>query len=390
MVGHNSTLTIPLNVQIPGADNLVIMNRRFIALLAMLALVLAACGDVTESSDTTTSTPPADTTTTVDTTPTADGAVLAYVLAAGQTYTFEVDLEQTIEMTASGDATAMGEDEIPGSMELEIGGSGTFTYTVSDGPEAGTYSVNISGEFTDLSFTGTMDGDPVDHDEIPDLADLGPVDVTIVVDEKGHPITDDFELDGMLGGLFGGFEGLENFSGAGVDFGFFGPPLSDDEVGVGDSWTSTIEIPGMDDEVYTTEIRSTITGTDTVDGAETLVIETVTNTPLIEFDMAEMIIGMFETFLGMFGEPSDAELAEFLEIADQIRFLFRIPAARADATTWFDAEAGLTRRSEVSGSGRLIMDIAMPDEETGEMVEFAMDLASTQKLSYRLISASDS
>lgn len=363
------------------------MNRRLFAVLSSLALVLVACGG--DNLTTTTTTLLGATTSTVGTTqPPPEGATLTYALVAGQTITFEVDLEQTLEMTTSGDAAAMGEGDMPGSMEVEFVGSGTFTYTVSDGPEASTYSVHILGDFTDLVVTGTIDGEPADQSDLPELADLGPIDITVVVDEKGRPITEDSGFEGILEGLFGGNFG--DMSGAGLDFGFFGPPLSDDEVSVGDSWTNNIEIPGVDDETYTTEIRSTITGAETIDGAETLVIATVTNTPLIEFDLAEMIIGMFEAFLGMFGEPSDEDLAEFLELAEQIRFMFRIPAARADAMTWFDADAGLARKAEVSAAGRVIMDIAMPDDETGEIVEFGLDLATTRKLTYRLVGSAES
>ena len=361
-----------LNSQIPDADNLIVMNRRLPVLLLSISLLLAACGAEEP--------PP------VTTTPSPDAMVLTYALAAGQSHTFEVSMDQTLDMTTTGDASAMGEEDMPEDMSVRIQGEGTFTYAVSDGPEAGTYTVRLTGEFTDLTVTGTVDGEPVDPADIPDVADVGPLDFSITVDEKGNVITEDeLDLDGLLGGL----GALEDFGQmGGVDLGFFGPPMGDDPVTVGDTWSNDIELPGLGEDNYTIEMTSTVTGTETVDGEETLVIDTITNTPLIEFDLAEMIIGLFEAFLN-FGDPSDEDLAEFQDIIDQIKFSFKMPASQAETRTWFDPEAGLSRKAEIAGSGGITVDVAMPDDTTGEIVAFGMTLSTTQKLSYRLITTSE-
>lgn len=360
------------------------MNRRFLALLASLALVLVACGadPVTETTTASTTVP----TTTPTTEPEATGVRLTYAFAAGQTYFYEIEIDQTLEMSASGDLDAFDDgEEMPGSMDVRITGTGTVRYSVSDGPEPGTFEINIRGDFTDLTVTGTIDGEPIEDGEIPDMADMGPLDATVIVDENGRPIVDDSEMEDLFGGFFGGgMDNLGEMTGA-FDFGFFGPPFEDGEVSVGDSWTHTIDIPGMGDEVFTTEVRSSVSGTETVDGTETFVIDTVTNTPLIEFDLAEFFIGMLESFLFMFGEPDDDELAEFLAVAEQIKFQFRIPASRTEAKVWFDAEAGMAVRGEVSGSGGLSFDMAVPDEDTGEIVEVSMTMSGSQSVNYRLV-----
>ena len=79
-----------------------------------------------------------------------------------------------------------------------------FTHTVADGPEEGTYEIHITGNFDDVSVTGTVDGEPVDSSEVPDFASMEPIDVTVVVDDQGNVISAGGEdLEDPLGGMLG-------------------------------------------------------------------------------------------------------------------------------------------------------------------------------------------
>lgn len=372
-----------LKAQPQHVDNLTIMNRRFSIFFLALALVVAACNGqtTTETTNTTATTSPGNT---APGGSVPEATALSYTLAAGQVFVFEVDLNQTVEMTATGDASAMGEGDMPGEMSLVISGTAVITYEIAPGPETDTFAVTITGDFSDLEFSGTVDGESVDADDVPEMAQLEPIDVTIVVDSNGRLIqepTDGFD------DLFGGFGALEDMFSSGMNFGsFFGPPFGDDEVTVGDTWTETTEIPGMGDEPLVAEIESTVTGTETLDGATVYVIDTVTSTPLIEFDLAEMIIGMLEAFL-QFGSPSEEELAEFYELTEQIRFAFRVEPSSSNMTTWFDQEAGITRQLEMDATTEMTFDIRVPDEETDEMVSFSMEMKTTQSTRQRLVSS---
>lgn len=371
--------TASLKSRCQHADNLTIMSRRpFVSLIALL-FTLAACAGSPDTTSTTGTLP--DNTTVPSSVP--DAVALSYTLASGQVYVFEVDMEGSVEMTSTGDPDAMGEGDLPGEAAFQISGTAVITYEVSDGPEAGTFTVKITGDWSDLVFSGTVDGEPIDEDDPPGFADMDPVDVTIVVDANGRPIQEG--SDGF-DDLFGGFGAFEDLLSGGFNLGsFFGPPFSDGEVTVGDTWTETVDVPGMGDDVFTTEIRSRVARTESLGGVEVFVIDTVTDTPLIEFDLAEMIIGMFEAFL-QFGNPTAEELAEFYEMAEQIRFAFRIEPATTTMTTWFDNEAGITRQLEIDGSVSMAFDLAMPDEDTGEVAAFALELKTTQSVRQRLIS----
>ncbi|HEX6221275.1 MAG TPA: hypothetical protein VF115_09290, partial [Acidimicrobiia bacterium] len=286
-------------------------------------------------------------------------------------------------------AEAEGED-VPENMDLTISGTTTFTHSVADGPEPGTYEVTITGDFSNLEFSGTVDGEPITEngEEIPDVAEMDPVDVTIIVDEQGNVISDESGMgEGFLGSL-GGLDMLNSLgpaAGAGTNQ-FVGPPLSDDEVTVGDTWSETVEIPTLpDDEPVSSVIESEVVSTEDLDGVEVFVIETTTSTSAIEFDLAELLIGFMTAFVPE--DASEEELAEMDALIEELRFAFSVDPQVAEMTTWFDHEAGLTRQAHLLNSTHMVMDIKVPDETTGELVEMGLDMTIDQDVTYRLVDA---
>ena len=365
------------------------MRIRTFALLAVFALVVAACSPTNDAADTsTTEGEPEPTTTSSEPVVEAPQAMLlSYTLEPGTTFEYEVGIDQTIEMTAEGDPNALGDEEIPGEMKINLTGTTTFSHSVAEGPDPGTFEITIKGDFSDLSITGTMDGTPIDS-EIPDFAEIEPIDITIVVDEQGNIVPQDGEFGDLFGGDMGDLGGFGDFADPGADFGqFIGPPFSEDEVTVGDSWSETVETPGMmGDDPITTEINSTVTGTDTVDGYDVFVIETESVTSMIEFDLAEFLLGFFMAFIA---EDATAEqTAELDAIMENLRFLFVIDETVSDLKTWFDFEAGYARKAEFGSATHMVIDINMPDETTGEMIGFVMDMNISQDVTYHLTDAS--
>jgi hypothetical protein len=362
------------------------MRIRTISLLAALAIVATACGGAaTEGISTTTI--PEDTTTTTEVQTTPDAQRLSYSLEPGTSYEYEVGLDQQIEVTTEGDASALGDEEIPGNLSVSIQGITKFTHTVEAGPDPDTFEITITGDFTDMEVTGTMDGEPIVNSELPEFAQMDPVEVTVLVDGQGNVITP--EKDDEFGDLFGGglgdlesLGGIGGLGGSGVEFGHIGPQFPDEEVTVGDTWTDTVEIPMMEGDPVTTEILSEVVGTDTVDGAEVLVIETHSVTSMIEFDLAQFLLGFFMAFA-----PDSTEGSDDLSDLEDLRFLFSIDETVTDLTTWFDPEAGYARQADYSGGVHFVMDLNMPDDESGEMIAFVMDMSVIQKVTYRLTSA---
>lgn len=355
--------------------------KRQLSILSALALALAACA---QTSDGSTTTAPEDTTTT--TTPQVEAILLSYSLSAGDEYQYEVAIDQHIDLNASGDPSLMGDEEVPGEASIDLAGSATFTHVVSDGPEPGTYEVHITGDFGDVRVSGTVDGEPFESEEAPDFASLDPIDVTVVVDEQGNLVQEDLSgAEDPLAGMFGDLGPLGGGAPApGLDPGqFIGPPFSDEEVAVGDTWTDEVETPWLGDPIVT-DISSTVTGIEDLDGTEVYVIASNSTTSPIEFDLAEFFAGMFGALAPEGATPE--ETAELEAMLEQLQFLISIDGTTADSRTWFDVEAGISRQSETTSSTDISMDMNIPDEETGEMVGFVMDLSLDQDITYRLIS----
>lgn len=363
------------------------MPFRKLSLFAALALVLAACS---ADEGSTTSSAAASEQTTTTSAPQPEPMLLSYTLEPGSSFTYEVDLDQQIDLTSEGDGTAVGDEEIPAQMSISLTGTTPFTYTVSEGPEPGTFEVRIEGEFGDLSVAGTVDGEPVESDDVPEMAEMAPIDVTIVVDEHGNPVSRGGEQSDF-GNALGGLEGFGDIT-PGPDLGrLVGPPLPEEPVTVGDTWSDTVETPsvlGGEGKSITTETTSEVIGTDSIAGADVLVIETQITTSSIEFDLAEFLAG-FLSALAPEGASAE-DTAELEAMMEDLRFLLNIDEVVEDATTWFDAGAGVARQAEFVSSTHMTMDVNMPDETTGEMLGFMLDMTVEQTTIYRLIDSTTS
>lgn len=64
----------------------------------------------------------------------------------------------------------------------------------------------------------------------------------------------------------------------------------------------------------------------------------------------------------------------------------RLEPTADQGTTWFDPLAGLARRATHSGMVRLMLDVNLPDEETGELVAFDMLMTMDQNVTFTLSS----
>lgn len=360
-------------------------NRiRLLSAVGVMALLLAACGG--SSDGTTTTAGPTSTTVAAP-----EAMLISYKLVPGTTHTFELEMNQRFEMTSTGDASALESEDLPGQMTMKITGPTIVTYTVADGPEPGTYELTVSSDLSGLDFDITVDGEKASPDDIPEFAELEPVETTIVVDEHGNPVGGAGESpDDLFGGIFGGLGDFSDMASpaAALDPGqFFGPILSDKEVEVGDSWTETTEIPLFGDDVATTKVTSTLDRFEKLGGADVMVIETVISNSEIRFDMAEFLIAMFEGFMP--GDASDEDRAQLDQFRDELRFLFSVDAAETNMTTWFDPDRGMAIQSRVVGQNRMAMDVNMPSDDDGEMVAFAFNMSIHQDMTYRLVDSAN-
>ncbi|MEX0795155.1 MAG: hypothetical protein WEB67_12010 [Acidimicrobiia bacterium] len=360
------------------------MRFKLAALIAALTLVLAACGGSTGESTTTAGGSGGESTTTTQGPPAPEEMLLTYSLSAGDTYVYDVAIDQNIEMSSEGEGSSFGDEELPGSASVQLTATGTFTFEVADGPEPNTYSVTITSDLTEVNAKGTVDGEAIDSDEAPEFAEIERVSVTVVVDEQGNVVPDSPTAEDPFADLFGGLGEMGPGAIPGAELGqFFGPPFSDDQVAVGDTWSDTFDTPGFGTEPFSTSVTSTVTGEDTVNGVDVLVVDSEVVVDAFEFDLGAFFVGLFSGFL-----PEDASAEEQEEIAsliDNLRFVMSFDESGSQSTTYFDPEAGITRQFDVTSSSLIGMDINFPDEETGELVGFVMNMAIDQTVSHKLV-----
>lgn len=362
-------------------------------LLFVFVLALAACGDGAAGPSPTVAAGDLPTTTAAPTTTTTaarlEAAALAYRYEPDTNLVYRLDLEQRIGMRAEGDQGAFGDDELPLDADLRMSASTLMTYEVYPGPDEGTSEITITAEFADVAVEGSVNGEPFDpaEDDL-DVGEIAPIDVTVVVDEQGNVLSVSGADDAAA--LLGpGLSGLQSL-GSG-DLGRpLGPAFPEGELAVGDSWAEERSEEGPDGPIVT-RTAHTVVASEVLEGVPVLVIESVSETDAVELDMSEFFRALFEGFAGMAegmtGTTSATETTvppDLEEMLEQLVFTISLSPGRATATTWFDPATGVVRKAEQDSVVSMTMTFRGPDDETGELVGFTMEMDVDQTAAYVL------
>lgn len=345
-------------------------------------------GTTTSAPATTATTPAPENETTTTTAAEVDlpAKVLTYGYQPDEVLVYELSLQQQLDVTADGDPGAFGEEDLPLEVDLDQRIDTVMTYAVAEGPEPGTRELTITAEFSDLQISGTANGEPFDPNEDTFEFDvLEPVNATVVVDESGRVLsltTPDGETIPL-----GDVGGLQSF---GTDqLGRpLGPVFPDGQVEVGDTWTEEESVEGPAGEPLVTRSSHSVVAAEVLDGHEVLVIESEFESDGFEFDLAELFAAFFAGFGEMAeemgGEGSDDVQDELDQMLADFEFLIIAEPATGTATTWFDPEAGIVRKAEQSNLVGIGMRFRGPDENTGELVSFRMDMSIDQDVAFEL------
>lgn len=311
-----------------------------------------------------------------------DSTTLEYGFEPGLTLTYEVHLDQQLTLATEGDSAAVASEDLPGSADVHLIGTGTFNYTFSEGPSDDTLTLAIDGSFDDVTAEGTANGEPVDDvSDIEGLGAVSPVSRTLVVDRRGAVVADSgaerADPTAALGAPLAGIAG---------DFGqLVGPVLSPDAVAVGDTWSETSSEAALGEVAVESTVTATLVGQEPVNGVDTLRIDTESETTAGEVDLSGFFADFFLAFAGSDGTAPATLPPDVQEMVDQLVFLIRLDPSTATGTSWFDPERGHVVKATTSGGNALSMEVALPDETTGELQSFDMSLSTTQTLTYTLI-----
>ncbi len=355
---------------------------RLTALVAVLALVAAACGSDSQTA-TTTPSPTSAVTAGTSSGPVIEAALFGYGYDEVEVVEYVLTLDQALSMTADGDASGFGtgEYELPVDMQATLQAEMTLRYETSAGPDPGTTTLRITSEITDLAVQGTINGEPAGEADIAELGpgDIPPVDVTVVVDERGNVV--DLQSNGEdFGALFSGLGGLENLGTARLGRPV-GPAFPEEPVGVGDTWSETTETEGPDGPIVT-RATHTVVGTEMLAGREVLVVESVYETDGFSIDFTDFLRGFFEGLAETAGDEGSAEVGDML---DQLVFRIEVAPTTNTVTSRFDPDEGLVITAEGQDDTGLAMRFKGPNEETGEMESLDLDMTISQSLTYELV-----
>jgi hypothetical protein len=343
-------------------------------LIAAFALALAGCSSGAATT-TTAAAEPATTTTTTQ--PAVPAAVLAYSYTAGDSYTYDISLGQHLTMTTNveGDPGMFDGADAPGSVDVDTSVDGTVHYDISDGPEADTTTMHISGTFDDVSVEGTVDGEPVTDSDVqsgtvPDLVEVP--DTTIVLDKYGRPVSvdgttvpSDAQFFGDPFALFGGL------TSGGLDQPF-GPEFPDHALTVGDSWTQeeSQDIPDTDQTVAMS-VTYTVTGTDTIDGHDVTVIDFSATSSGADVDLGQMFQALIEGFASMGQDTSTTAPIPTID------FVVSIGESSGSGTYWFDQEAGIVRKVSQTYSIPMSMHMGVSSSDGTGSADVQMSVESS-------------
>ncbi|HEX6946567.1 MAG TPA: hypothetical protein VF246_04375 [Acidimicrobiia bacterium] len=372
------------------------------AIVGPVALLLTACG-VPGAGTTTTMVAPERTTTlaapvtssTIGST-TTDGPVewseFSYDLEVGQVYTYEVDVDQTFEMTTAGEPRQGGlwaSSDLPERLVVVFTGTALVRYEVGPGPSSDSFVVAIVSDLSDVEVDVTSEGESDLPDDPGELSNRHEVEVLVSRQGRVDPMGPEAAMSKVfVGGLLEEFE--EPWL---LPSEFIGPWLPS-EFSLGHTWTQSLELPlfegwgGEEGPVHLPE-STTMTTTYTVnrgdlEGAPVLVVENVSVIPDLEFDMAALILALTAPELpGL----ESADEATFFALLEDSRYLVELDRSETRTTTWLDPARGLVLGQHLTGASRFTTDVHFPSEVTGEEVTFTMSRSLTRDLTYRLVEA---
>jgi hypothetical protein len=293
------------------------MKLRSAALVAILAIVVGACGAGPDPSAQ----------------GTADARALAYSLTGDTVMTYHTEMDTSATTTFDAGATSLG-SSVPGSMDMKMGMSFDSTYRIGDGPEAGSYRVALTTDNIELSAGSIKMGD-----QTMDLSDLPQSDLdaalnselpefVYIINDKGEVVS--VEADGVsidVSGLLGGVSTGGFTSGQ-----MFGPQLPDGEVNIGDTWTTSSQ-QQFGDVVVITEQKNEILRQEDYNGHRTWVIKTEASTEGYTITWDD-IVAVFEAMGGVDQVEGLQDLPPAFQMA--------MHAAPSGSTmiTWLDPESG--------------------------------------------------
>jgi hypothetical protein len=387
-------------------------NRRYPVLasfvtVCFLSLVLAACGGDSSADSTTTSAavsqatttgpdgsattatsqpettsttvPDTTTTTAPDPVPEFAPSLISYRYPEGGKLEYSLSITQDAVIRVEAGAP---EEALSGPIDMSTILEGTISYQISPGSEDNTTTIRVLSDFEVAENKMSMGG--INMPTPPDVEAPGfetPIDITVIVDLQGNVLE---VFSEVLDNPFGG-EGFlpTNPVGSQELNRPFGPAFPDHPLNIGDTWTEHSEQEGpVGMGLITTTAEHHLVGVNTDNGSTVLVIESAYRTEGFEWDMSDLLQGMFGALSEELTEEEPVESEGFLP---EFSMLIIASPSTVSAVTHFDADAGLVISGEYQAQGEVTSQMAIPGDTDGPST-IVSSVSYEQTVTYELIS----
>ena len=322
------------------------------------ASIVTAAPATTRAPETTTTDASQATTASETTTTSApvefEPTVLSYNYPASGDLRYSIAIEQQASVELD---TGIAEELPPSPIEVDSILAGTIGYKTSTGPQENTTRIRILSDLSLVENRVSMGGVAMPASEIESAPGFEErIDITVVVDQQGNVL--EFSSD-ALENLLGGENFLPNNS-LGVQQlnRPFGPVFPDRPVAVGDAWTERVEQAGPGSLIITNAQHRLVA----VGGTEKrpiLVIESTYQTEAFEWDMTEMVYGMFGALAE---EVTEGEAQAGQETLPEFQLLITVTPGAVQVVARFDPQVGLVIQGDYQTRGRVTTDMTIPGE----------------------------
>lgn len=305
--------------------------------------------------------------------------LLSYNYPSSGELEYSIIIEQQAEVELEG---GPAEGMPPGPIEMNTLLAGAISYGISPGPDEDTVSIRIVSDIQVVENEATMGGFSIPPSELGEAPGFEtPIDITVVTDSQGNVLDISSEgFDDLFGGMnlpSGSSVGNQHLNRP------FGPAFPDTPLGLGDSWTERIEQEGPFGTIVT-DAEHRVVAVEGTEERPILVVESEYRTEAFEWDMSEMMSGLF----GAFGEePSeeDQEDQESPGLLGDIQLLVSATPGVVHSTVRFDPGIGMVVEGEQQAQGEVTTSMTMPGD-AGEPFTIITGAKFDQQISFHLIS----
>lgn len=289
---------------------------------------------------------------------------------------YSISIEQQAEVQLEG---GLAEGMPPGPIKVNTILAGVMSYTISPGPEEDTVSIRIVSDIQTVENEATMGGISIPSSELGEAPGFEtPIDITITTDLQGNIIDMSSEgFDELFGGM--NFQSASSVGNQHLSRPF-GPAFPDTPLGVGDSWTEQVEQEGPFGPVVT-NAEHRVVAVEGTEGNPILVVESEILTEAFEWDMTEMMLGMFGAFTG---ELPSEEAQEAQDVFGDLQLLVSAAPGIVQSTVRFDPGIGLVIEGEQQAQGEVTTFMTMPGD-AGEPFTIITGVNYDQSTFFQLI-----